>query len=237
MTQLNLIIILIKGFAVVRLRRIVMKRFNNKLILITILTCILILSGCNKIRLSTYDASKEEAGTKVTLDQNNKEIPIDGQDNAIKDADISPTIAEPTEKPSPVSVGIQPTANKQLMIYTIDSNSGDIGPSTALIPEGEAITPELIVDTVVESMADESLMIGIENVSTEGDAVIVSFYSDQPPLKDVGGGIETAILNAIAQSLIDNLDNYSKVIYRVEGNAYVSDHYELGINEVYLVEN
>jgi len=196
----------------------------------------LILSGCNKARLSTNNTDEEEAGSKITLDQDEKLVPTDKIENSEDEVTI-PNEVEPTESASGVNPGIQPVANTELMIYTIDSNSGDIEPDIALIPEGNVITPELIVTTAVESMADQSLKVGIENVSTEGDAVIVSFYSDQPPLRDVGGGIETAILNALAQSLLDNLDDYSKVIYRVEGNAYSSDHIELGFDEVYLSEN
>jgi len=237
MTQLNLIVISIKGFFVaVRLRRYIMERSNKIFVLVTILTCILILSGCNKARLSTNNTDEEEAGSQITIDQDENQIPTDKIKNSEDEVTI-PDEVEPTESASDVRPGIQPVANTELMIYTIDSNSGDIEPDIALIPEGNAITPELIVTTAVESMADQSLKVGIEKVSTEGDAVIVSFYSDQPPLMDVGGGIETAILNALAQSLLDNLDDYSKVIYRVEGNAYSSDHIELGVDEVYLSEN
>ena len=110
-------------------------------------------------------------------------------------------------------------------------------PKTALIPNNEKITPELIVTTVVESMADQSLNVGIDSVTTKDDTVIVSFKSNQPPLVNVGAGIEASILDAIAQSLTENLKDYSKIIYRVDGKAYVSDHYELGINEVYLGDN
>jgi len=195
----------------------------------------LIFSGCDKIHFKTYDASKEEAD--IALDQVNDEIIIDGQVTSEDVVVEDPENPKLTEGASTVDSNIQPVTNTQLTIYTIDSNSGNIIPVTALIPEGNEITPELIVTTVVESMADQSLMIGIENITTKDAAVIVSFYSDQPPLMGVSGGIEAAILNAIAQSLLDNLDDYSEVIYRVEGNAYVSDYYELKIDEVYLGDN
>ena len=47
---------------------------------------------------------------------------------------------------------------------------------------------------------------------------------DKAPLTNVGAGFEEAILNAIAQSIADNLDDYNKVIYRVEGGPYKSGH-------------
>src|SRR5690606_13491138 len=121
---------------------------------------------------------------------------------------------------------IQPSKNIELLIYVVNSSS-DLDPITALVPADSEITPELIVDTVVDSMADRSIVIGIESVTTQDDAVIVSFYADQPPISNVGSSLEESILNAIAQSLTDNLDDYSKVIYRVEGGPYASGHIEL----------
>ena len=52
----------------------------------------------------------------------------------------------------------------------------------------------------------------------------------------MGSGNEAAILDAIAQSLLDNLTDYSKVIFRVEGKAYVSGVFEMDINDVYMKE-
>ena len=119
------------------------------------------------------------------------------------------------------------------MIYVVNNSTG-LDPVTALVPADSEITPQLIVDTVVESMADQSLVVGIESVTTQDDVVIISFYSDQPPLSNVGSGLENAILDALAQSLTDNLDDYNKIIYRVEGNAYKSGHIELDIDEIYF---
>lgn len=137
-----------------------------------------------------------------------------------------------TNNSSPAPSSVKPVANKKLMIYTI--NGVEIEPATAMIPEEEKITPRLIVDTVVEALVDQSISIGINEVTSKGDTVIVSFDKDKAPLKNVDSKYETAILNAIAQSLIDNRKDCHKVIYRVEGKAYKSSHITLGMNEVYL---
>ncbi|MDF2539332.1 MAG: hypothetical protein K0S76_2353 [Herbinix sp.] len=211
-----------------------MERTNKKFILITIFICILLLSGCDKIRFGTYNASEEEKKSDITLDQNDKEKSSnkkgDNEDDTVLSADDTGKV----DTTSVTANNIQPTANTELMIYTVNMDTGEIAPVTALIPEGEEITPKLIVSTVVESMTDQSLTVGIDRVDTENETVIVSFKSDQPPLTNVGGGIEFAILDAIAQSLIDNLDDYNSVIYRVEGKAYSSEHITLKIDEVYL---
>ena len=57
----------------------------------------------------------------------------------------------------------------------------------------------------------------IDDIIVEKDTVIVSFLSSQAPLVNVGSTLETTILDAIAQSIIENFPQYPKVIYRVEG--------------------
>lgn len=206
-----------------------MKRHNKKFVLISILAYTFLITGCKNVQFGSYDAAKDskeviEDGQEVNGTQIDEE---DGtKNNTVTNVD------ETKEDPTPTM--IQPASNTELMVYTVNADAG-IEPVTALIPEDNEITPQLVVDTVVDNMADNSLMIGVESVTTENDTVIVSFFADQPPLRDIGASYETAILDAIAQSLIENLD-YSKVIYRVEGEAYISGHIELGLDEVYLLD-
>ena len=204
-----------------------MKQYNKYLVLILILVGILMLTGCNNVRLKPYNISDEL--DKVENDDTNKED--DQTDKVLDTLSSNNDNNDELDKEEPATK-IQPIENIELIIFTVNSNS-NLEPVTALVPADEEITPELIVDRVVDAMADQSLLVGIESVKTDGDAVIVSFYSDQPPLNNVGAGFETAILNALAQSLTDNLDDYHKVIYQVEGGPYSSGHIELDVDEVY----
>jgi len=90
---------------------------------------------------------------------------------------------------------------------------------------------------VVDSFADRSLTVGIDEILVEKDTVIVSFLSNQAPLVNVESSLESTILDAIAQSIIENFPQYPKVIYRVEGKKYISKNYKFGIDEVYLEGN
>lgn len=123
---------------------------------------------------------------------------------------------------------------KELSLYTIDGQTAEKVALTAVVSANREITPEFIVEKVVDSMADETFMIGIDSVSTQDDAIIVSFLENQPPVVNVGSSVEGEILDAIAQSLLDNLKEYSKVIYRVMGNAYSSGHFSFDLNHVYM---
>ncbi len=205
-----------------------MERFNKKYILILLLTGIFFLTGCDKFSFSLFDASKEEDNQiSVTV------IPDDGQngtDNSSPTgkapASSSSAAATPTPKP--------PLTDIELSIYTVNEIP-ELEPVTVLVPQGNEITPELIVEKVVESLADQAIEIGIDYpVTTEGDAVVVSFQKDQAPYTNMGPEYEEDILNAFAQSLIDNLDTIKKVIFRIDGKAYTGGAFEYKIDEPYM---
>ena len=104
-------------------------------------------------------------------------------------------------------VVIQPTDNKQLLIYVVNT-SGNLEALTALTSADSEITPGLVVKTVVDSMADQSLIIGIESVTTKDDAVIVSFKSDKAPLKMLVQVLRKTYSQCNSPSITDNLDDY-----------------------------
>lgn len=213
-----------------------MKRINLTLILIIMLFAAVLLTGCKKISIGTYDASEEEKSTEVTTEPED-ETNVTGTDIASSD-----DAGKPTEAPdvlsmtsaddvTPTATPIKPPENEDLPVYTVNPDTGDVEPVSALVPQGSEITPQLIVDTVVDSLADQSIKVEIDYVRQENDTVIVSFMKDASPSKNAGSGYEAAILDAFAQSLVDNLG--VKVIFRIEDEAYVSGVFEYGINEVY----
>lgn len=207
-----------------------MKGNKTNLILILILASIFVFAGCDNIRLNTFKDTDES----YNIENNEDASQLNSSDEeALVEPDNLVVDDTTDEDDELVTTIIQPIKNTELLIYVVNSST-DLDPITALVPADSQITPELIVATVVDSMADQSLVIGVESVTTQDDIVIVSFYSDKPPLRNVGSGLEDAILNAIAQSLLDNLDDYHKVIYRVEGGPYASGHIELGLDEIYF---
>lgn len=220
-----------------------MKYFNTKLILIILLIG-LFLTGCSKMNLNSFNAS-EENNTKFSVtiipDSGSSEPQTDKEATNItegaKSSEKFSTESVSSASATPTMAAIQPPATTDLPVYTVNVEAGEIVPVIAAVPKNSTITPEFIVNTVVDSMADQSIIIGIKDVTVKGDTVIVNFDKDKTPYNNTGSSIEAAILDAIAQSIIDNLDNYNKVIYRVNDGAYVSGSFELGINEPYLEDN
>ena len=137
-----------------------------------------------------------------------------------------------TEAPTPGGdTTIVPPKTTEVTIYSLHPSTLEKMAISVLMTE---VTPETIVQEVVAAMRDGAFFIGINDVIPKGDTVIVDFKADAPPVIDVGSSVEGTILDAIGQSIIDNLPAYSKVIFRIEGDAYVTGHFELGIDEVYI---
>lgn len=229
-----------------------MKIRNKISIFLMVVICAFALVGCKHIQFdvngnnSTENKGTEEVNNNVEDNDDeehddeehddeepkkNTEPDSVNKENVEKNnPDINNTGSDPSKDTQ--SLTMKPSKNIDLSIYTVNLD-GEIEMKVAAVAEEKSITPQLIVDIVVESLLDNSFNVGIDNVSTEDDTIIVSFLSDQPPVSYVGAGYEAAILDAIAQSLTDNLSSYNKVIYRVEGSAYSSGHIELDFNEVY----
>jgi len=169
---------------------------------------------------------------EIELDDNTASENInDTQSSEIQNSILNTD--EPSKNKGKVE-SIERAATKEISIYTMNETTLEVEVVAALVPADSEVTPESIVDMVVDSLADRLVIVGIDEVTTKDDTVIVSFLSDKAPLANVGSGVEETILNSFAQSLVDNLEDYPKVIFRVEGNAYSSGHFEFGIDQVYL---
>jgi ABC-type uncharacterized transport system auxiliary subunit len=191
-----------------------MKRFNKRFLLITMLCCSIMLSGCNTLSSHT---SKSDTDSGKTSDQN--EI-----DNA----------AKTTVSIKPTDAAIAPVAKSDLTIYTANAKE-ELQAVTVSIPKSTDITPKLIVNEVVKAFKDESLTIGARKVLEKGDTVFISFSSRSLPANGkCSKEMEVTILNAICQSLLENLPKYKHVIFREDGKAYQGGHISLGINEPYI---
>ncbi|MGB8455383.1 MAG: hypothetical protein WCD89_24015 [Anaerocolumna sp.] len=201
---------------------------------ITTISLLLATNGCSiksdKQILDNTNIDGKQATVSQTIEKDNTTNESTGEgsvltkDNDSTSADTKETASETVER----------VATKEVSIYTINENTQGVESVVALVPEDSEITPRLIIDLVQDSLTDRSIVVGIDKITTEKDTVIVSFKSGQPPLINVSSDLEKTILDAIAQSLVDNLVDYPKVVFRVDGQAYSSANFSYGLNEVYL---
>lgn len=129
---------------------------------------------------------------------------------------------------------IAPPDNFEITIYSLNSDSLEKEAVTVLVTENDELTPEFIVEQVIEAMEDEGFYIGVNDIIIEGESVRIDFKSDAAPVIDVGASVEGSVIDILAQSILDNLSQYKKIYISIEGGPYHSGHLEFELDDVYL---
>lgn len=137
------------------------------------------------------------------------------------------------ENPSPSPVSTQKNMIETLSIYTIDSDTMTLVPVTVEKGTNE-ITPAYITSLVEGNLEDDSIR--VYSAEQEDTRIILSFYADGKPFVNCSKKMENLILDCFANSLLDNLNNCSEIVFRCEDKAYKSEHYSFKKNEVYASE-
>ena len=94
--------------------------------------------------------------------------------------------------------------------------------------------PNNLMILIADSLEDSGYEIGISGAEIEGENVVVDFFSGMCPVTGLTEEEEKAVLDAIAQSLLDNLAEQNGVVFRVMGEAYESDNFSFGQYYVYM---
>jgi len=145
-------------------------------------------------------------------------------------ATVAPT-AVPTQAEQ---ITIAPPENFEITIYTLNPDSLEKEAVTVLVTADDELTPDFIVEQVIEAMEDEGFYIGVNDIIIEGESVRIDFKSDAAPVIDVGASVEGSIIDILAQSILDNLSQYKKIYISIEGGPYYTGHIEFELDEVYL---
>lgn len=125
--------------------------------------------------------------------------------------------------------GSSVNAVRTVSLYTIDGIEEQLVPLK--VPIGSSrITPELIVDKVIENL-DERIV--VTEIEVEKKRIYVTFSNEYAPIRKCSQEFETLILDCISNSLLDNIPYVEEVVFRSETGAYHSDNYEFGEDEVY----
>ena len=120
--------------------------------------------------------------------------------------------------------------NYSRTIYSIDSDTMSLIP-VVVKKEEKTLTAEYITYLVTQNLEDEDVR--VDHVEQQKNTVVVSFDSKAKPVKRCSKQMETLILNCFASSLLDNVKDCKKIIYRCKNKRYKSSHRSFGFNEVY----
>lgn len=141
-----------------------------------------------------------------------------------------------TETPSTQEVTADGEKTEEIDIYTINETSLELEDVKAVVSYEGELTPEIVVNAVADSFYEHGIELGIDHVETEEDMVIVSFTGEEKgkaPLCNTGSGVEGVILDAVSQSLLDNIDSCKEVVFRIEDRAYESGVFAFDYDQAY----
>ena len=120
-----------------------------------------------------------------------------------------------------------------LRYYTV-SGDGQLERATSMVQDTTAITPELVLDFLIDSLEDESLVLKVESVTIADSVCVISFDDTIYDIASEGERIEDAVLDAIAQSILDNVPEVSSVRYLINGGKYVTDNNSFTQDSAYM---
>ena len=166
----------------------------------------------------------------VTLCACHKEDP----DPSGQNPDSSPTPTTPdtvTIAPVISGGGINLVAK---LIYTVDASTAKVVRSTVMVRDDTDITPALVIDCIVDSLKDESLNLSFDGVEYSDGVCVVDFDDSIYTIAGKSADLEDAILDCIAQSVLDNVEGCMKIIYRIHNEAYSTVNRHFAYDFVYM---
>ena len=145
------------------------------------------------------------------------------------------------EKDRSTSISNQPAVTQTvtesgevgIQVYTITRDSMESVSETVYLMNGEKVTVENILKEVIELFKTNAIEIEINGINQKKDVLYISFAKESAPIVDVSKKVEEIILESIAKSLLDNLEDVEKIVFQVDSGAYKSENLELGENEAY----
>ncbi len=154
-----------------------------------------------------------------------------------------PSGQDPVSSPSPTStdrVTIEPVISGgginlvAKLIYTVDASTAKVVRSTVMVRDDTDITPSLVIDCIVESLKDESLNLSFDAIDYSDGVCVVDFDDSIYTIAGKSADLEDAILDCIAQSVLDNVDGCMKIIYRIHNEAYTTVNRHFAYDFVYM---
>lgn len=122
---------------------------------------------------------------------------------------------------------------KKIQIYTMDPDSLQAEEIMVEIDTSNGLTAQLIVDSVLDLFETQGQEVEVNNIEQDENTVTIDFNGEKAPVSNVGSAEETAILDCISMSLLDNLEECQQVVFHVNGEHYESGHYGFEFNEAY----
>ena len=122
----------------------------------------------------------------------------------------------------------------KVTFYTVDTVSKQLTQSVSAVKGGASLEPIKVLELVADSLEDSSVSISFDGAYFDQRGYCIIEFNEsikEISLKDPV--LETLILDACGQSILDNIDSPG-VIVRIGDEAYVTDQYKFDKDQVYM---
>ncbi len=127
-----------------------------------------------------------------------------------------------------------PLPKDDIIIYSLNpDNFEKIAISVKV--ESETITLFDLAKKIAGSLEDESFSVKVKDAYFEKTTAVVDFSEEGAPGVS-SPNYEANLLDCIAQSIIENYESCTAVVFRIDGGAYKSTNFSYGIDEAYLIK-
>lgn len=122
----------------------------------------------------------------------------------------------------------------RLKYYTVSASSHSIKNAVVLVGSKYEITPSRIIGLIVDSLEDQSVIVDIDSVSIIDGVCVIDFDTSIRSISEKDTQLENAILDACAQSILDNISDCTAVSYKIDGGAYTTDGHSFAEDQIYM---
>lgn len=152
----------------------------------------------------------------------------------------SPTVTKSPETVTltPVPTQAEPDRKGRITVdyYTVNVSNCSRKNAMMVVESLDEITPDLLIESIIDTLSDQSVLLDVDSISLSDGVCIVSFSDRMREISEDNTELEDAILDACATSIIDNVIDCSSIVFRIEGEAYETVGHSFDIDFVYMTE-
>lgn len=121
-----------------------------------------------------------------------------------------------------------------LRYYSVSSTNSANQTAEVMIEAEKEITPELIMEYLMDSLEDEEILLKVNKITLEDMICNIDFDSSINYIAEDSAVTEVHILDAFAMSILDNCENVKGVSFTINGQRYKTMNITFSEGEVYL---
>lgn len=166
----------------------------------------------------------------VTIIPNNEVKP----DTGTEPMNSTPVPTAAPEEPTPTVIPVKPKELVPLAYYSLNGTTYEKELNKAMVSGKTDATPDFVLSLFVSSLEEIDIDVSLNATKAEGDTFFIDVQGTSGYLNGADEELETAILDAAAQSILDNFSECAKIVFLIDDGAYKSGNFDFTIDHVYM---